>query len=209
MNEMHGLSSLKKGWSEMQSKERSRSPVRTDKELLLLLSEYSVKAGRTLTVRDCRAVGIPVKQLCRAYGSYNGAVIEAGLKPNKLPTHNTTQNEAILYQYIDSSYDKGAPLNVKDLNQASGMYSASVYANIFGGMNGVRMSAGFDPLPVDRTRYRKEDVQHNLKGEVVKLGRPLTAREINSNPNLPSVTTVVKSFGTNSLLDVWQLLGIE
>ncbi|WP_027627194.1 homing endonuclease associated repeat-containing protein [Ruminiclostridium cellobioparum] len=180
----------------------------TNEELLELFLKHFSKTGKTPTTRDYRAMGISAKQVCKIYGSHNNAVIAAGLPLNKKPPHVDSENDAMLDGYIEGSWDKGAPLYADEINRASGLYSSSVYSIIFGGMNGLRIAAGFQPSPVDRTRYQKEDVQRRLKEEVAKVGRPLKAREINDNPNLPSVTTVLKSFGTTSLYNVWHMIGI-
>lgn len=177
-------------------------------ELLAPLQEYCARTGKTPTTRDCKAGGISINPIISAYGSYNNALLAAGLTLNKKPPHVDSENDAMLDGYIENSWDKGAPLYANEINSASGLYSSSVYNIIFGGMNGLRIAAGFQPSPVDRTRYQKEDVQRRLKEEVAKVGRPLKAKEINANPNLPSVTTVLKSFGTTSLYDVWQMIGI-
>lgn len=189
-------------------KSRVKAIVQSREEMLAPLQEYCARTGKTPTTRDCKAGGISINPIISAYGSYNNAVLAAGLTPNKKPPHVDSDNESMLDGYIEGSWDKGAPLYANELNRASGLYSSSVYSIIFGGMNGLRVAAGFQPSPVDRTRYQKEEVQRRLKVEVAKVGRPLKAREINANPNLPSVTTILKSFGTTSLYDVWHIIGI-
>lgn len=179
---------------------------KTNEELIGIFLKYSSKTGKTPTTRDYRAMGISANQVRKFYGSHNNVVLAAGLTPNKKPPHVDSQNDSMLDEYIEGSWDKGAPLN--EINRASGLYNSSVYSIIFGGMNGLRVAAGFQPSPVDRARYQKEDVHRRVKEEVAKAGRPLKAKEINANPNLPSVTTVLKSFGTTSLYNVWHIIGI-
>lgn len=192
----------------MRRKSTSEAKLKSKAELLVPLQEYCARTGKTPTTRDCKAVGISLNPIISAYGSYNNALLAAGLTLNKKPPHVDSENDAMLDGYIESSWDKGAPLYANEINRASGLYSSSVYNIIFGGMNGLRIAAGFQPSPVDRTRYQKEDVQRRLKEEVAKVGRSLKAKEINANPNLPSVTTVLKSFGTTSLYNVWHMIGI-
>ena len=184
------------------------SDNKTNEDLIGIFLTYSSKTGKTPTTRDYREMGISSNRVRKAYGSHNNAVIAAGLVPNKKPPHVDSENDSMINGYIEGSWDKGAPLYANEINCASGLYSSSVYSIIFGGMNGLRIAAGFQPSPVDRTRYQKEDVQSRLKDEVEKAGRPLKAKEINANPNLPSVTTVLKSFGTTSLYNVWRMVGI-
>ena len=185
------------------------SDKKTNEDLIGIFLTYSSKTGKTPTTRDYREMGISLNQVRKAYGSHNNAVIAAGLVPNKKPPHDDTQNDSMIDGFIEGSWDKKAPLNTSDINHDPKLYSSSVYNIIFGGMNGVRVAAGFEPSPVDRTRYQKEEVQSRLQEVMAKVGRPLTAKEINAHPDLPSVTTVLKSYGTTSLFDVWRMVGIS
>lgn len=51
--------------------------------------------------------------------------------------------------------------------------------------------------------YTKEIIIELLKNEIEKKGRELTIREIITNDNLPSITTIYRIFNTTSLKDIY------
>ena len=57
--------------------------------------------------------------------------------------------------------------------------------------------------------YTKEIIIELLKNEIEKKGRELTIREIITNDNLPSITTIYRIFNTTSLKDIYSVINIE
>ncbi|MGE5631952.1 MAG: homing endonuclease associated repeat-containing protein [Caulobacteraceae bacterium] len=168
-----------------------------------LLQDLAQELKHTPSVNESLKARLPVYSIRKAFGSYNKALAAAGLKIRREWARGSSDKETMLRQYKEYSEALGRPATYRELNAASGIPSGSTYCMKFVGMRGLKIAAGYPPDPIDRRKYTREEIAEKLKVEVKKEGRLLTTKEVNENPNLPSLPTVLKYYETTHLQDVW------
>lgn len=179
---------------------------RTRTEYIHILQNLNKVLGHSPSVKEFIESGHSQDPIVRHFGSYNKALMAAGLKYRKTHVVVTESKEELLAQYKKLCQQLGRPASCVDIINTVWMYSPEVYSIRFGGMRGLKIAAGFAPHYIDNRHYTKHKITKLLKDEIDKLGRTLTVHEINKNPNLPSYGTILKNFKTTSIYEVWDEL---
>lgn len=178
---------------------------RSKEEYIQILNNLNEKLGHPPSSREFTEHGYTVPVIVEAFGSYNKALDAAGLKPRTaIPIKVVESKEELLEQYKMLCKKLGRTADWKDIENAEGMYSPHIYSIRFGGMRGLKITAGREPHHIDRRRYTKKMILRLLKNECLKTKRNLTSKEIETNPNLPCRNTILKHFQTTSFEDVWK-----
>lgn len=182
--------------------------LKTRQYCIVALCNLAEVLNHTPTTKESERAGISIRSIRKLFGTYNNALISAGLKIRRKRTRGTSDKSKMLYQYIEYSKTIGKPASYRDINAANELASGLAYSMQFGGMRGLKIAAGFPPHLKDRNQYTREEIAHALKVEVKKAGHLLSTKEVNENPNLPSLPTTLKYFETTHLQKVWAALGL-
>lgn len=180
-----------------------RGVVQDREYYLRQLTEMAEKLGHTPTVKEFKQHGGSPHHLPLLFGSYNQAVLEAGLVPNQQRVKAYSKKQ-LCRIYKDISKQIGRPATARDLDTHSDHFDSSAFINTFGGLNQLRAEAGFDQSKRGRDRrYTKEQITQMLISEYRKKRDRLTTREIQQNKNLPNFMTILHYFNVHSLTEVW------
>ncbi|MEG0774378.1 NERD domain-containing protein [Clostridium sp.] len=185
--------------------EKELNFVRRDKEeYTKIIKNLYKKLGHTPSAQEFIANGYSTAILSKIFGSYNNAMRECGLEPNKYQSKVNESKKELLKIYKDISNKIGKPASEDELNSFEGVYSATVFSLRFGGMNNLRKIAGFEEAHGgNKPKYSKEIITETLIEEYYKLKRHLTKLEIEKNERLPSYITILKYFAVLKIADVW------
>ncbi|WP_137744590.1 homing endonuclease associated repeat-containing protein [Robertmurraya siralis] len=169
------------------------------------LQQLANELGRTPTVVEYNKKGYSYRNLTLLFGTYNQALIEAGLKPNFEPKPNKIISKKVLLTfYKNLSQTLNRPATINDLKKYCKEYRLSDFLHTFGGMYELKKEAGFkEKNKTKKKKYTKEKLIDLLITEYEKCKKHLTAREINANTNLPLHFTILNYFKAGSLSDVW------
>lgn len=180
--------------------------VRRDKKIYLQqLKMVADKLGHPPSAKEFNKQGYCSATLRKLFGSYNNALRSAGLEINMTRKKITYNKSELKKQYLNLSKKLGNPASCNDLDNAKDLPNSSSFPLRFGGMKGLKETAGMAPSTHGpKPKYSKELIIKMLMDECNKLGRCLTVAEINSNPSLPTHVTILKYFKTTSIVDVWK-----
>ncbi|MEC1748074.1 NERD domain-containing protein [Schinkia azotoformans] len=169
------------------------------------LQQLANELGRTPTVVEYRKKGYSYHNLTLLFGTYNQALMEAGLKPNFEPKPNKKISKKVLLTiYKNLSQTLNRPATINDLKKFCKEYRLSDFLHTFGGMYELKKEAGFiEKNKTKKKQYTKEELIDLLITEYEKCKKHLTAREINQNANLPLHFTILNYFKAGSISDVW------
>lgn len=98
--------------------------------------------------------------------------------------------------------ENGASMN--QLKKYGFKYSETVLLRRFGSWKNVKELCGYTFRLGNM--YTKEEITQLLMKEREKMGRRLSQKEINKNPELPVLETVLKAFKTTKISEVWDKL---
>ena len=136
---------------------------------------------------------------------WNEIIKKAGFQPSsKTPDRVIETNDELirLYRLFSEKIGKAVyGATAEDLNTSDEIYAADVFIKRFGGMQGLKKCAGFSPAKVYPKKYNAENIIAMLQ----EKGR-ISNREINEDPDLPSVSTLQRLFQTTSMNDVWKII---
>lgn len=176
---------------------------KTKKELINELQSIAHRLGHSPSVKDLIKLGYCESVFKERFDSYNKALIAAGLSINEKPKKAKITNRKLLRLYINFSKELGRPATTKDINNSDSPYTATFFANRFGGFNQLRKLAGFPIISEYNKQYTKSQILNQLVDDYLKCNRTFTNKEINKNPSYPSIATILKYFKTTSMKVVW------
>lgn len=169
------------------------------------LNKLAIELGHTPTIKEYREHGFSPERLRSLFGSYNNAIKEAGLTPRReMDLKKRVKKKELLRIYKDISNELGRPATLKDIKKYCKQYRASLFVDVFGGMNQLKKEAGFIFEEKGNIKYTKDQITELLITEYQKHKRHLTAQEIEDNDNLPCYITVMRHFKATTLEDVWR-----
>lgn len=185
--------------------EKELNFVRRDKEEYIeIINNLYQKLGHTPSEQEFSNNGYSPTVITKIFGSYNNAMRECGLEPNKYQSKVSEGKKELLKIYKDISNKVGKPVSAKELNSFEGIYSATVFSLRFGGMNNLRKIVGFEEAHGgNKSQYSKESIIEILIEEYYRMKRHLTKMEIEKNERLPSYITILKYFQVMKIADVW------
>ncbi|MFD3156705.1 homing endonuclease associated repeat-containing protein [Haloimpatiens sp. FM7330] len=181
--------------------------VRRNKEQYLeKLKQISMELGYVPSHQEFLKMGYSPSILKKYYGSYLNAVRELGINFNlsETPIIVKESKEELLDMYIRFSESLGGPASCNDLEKSKRIYNAGVFRIRFGGMKGLKKSAGFEPIYKNNEKYTKEYIKNMLRKLYIENNRRLTAKEMAEDSDLPSLVTVLTKFKTTKISDIWQ-----
>ncbi|MGL4999286.1 MAG: homing endonuclease associated repeat-containing protein [Cetobacterium sp.] len=131
---------------------------------------------------------------------------------SKIPKNVVTEkNEELLEMYRSFSEKIGAVngASMQQLKKHGFKYSSTVLLLRFGSWKDLKEAAGYTFNL--GSRYSKDEVTKLLLNARAIKGRRLSQKELNSDPNLPVLETVLKFFKTTKISLVWDELerGLE
>lgn len=175
-------------------------PRYTEDELLTMLQEFAAENGSTPRVADFRQdPDMPWPGTYKnRFGSWNAALREAGLTPNKeQQSYSEAELLELLREFAEHSDRDGAPVR-EEVNWNRDMPSAITYRERFGSWNDALRAAGFTINKEHPPRTTEEELLTQLQEYVEHReedGAP-TYREVRTAPVLPSVSTYIAYFGS-------------
>lgn len=179
---------------------------RSKEELINILRYIANDLDRTPSINDLKKYNISDSPFKDAFGSYNNAIKEAGLKPNVVLAEVLETNEELLQMYIELCAKLGRAATGSEIDMYL-KYKSDVFAIRFGGLNNLRVLAGYDPYYVKK-KYTKDEIKKKLITEYKKYNRRLTNNELKElskvDDNFPTVTTILRYFQTTKISEVWK-----
>ncbi|WPC42811.1 NERD domain-containing protein [Clostridium sp. JS66] len=176
---------------------------RSNEEYIEIINSLCSKLGHTPSAQEFIDNGYSPAVLNRIFGSYNKAIKECGLKPNRYKSKITLSKTEMLKLYKKLSSEIGKPASEKDINSLC-TFSSGVFTMRFNGFNNLRKLAGYEEaVSGEKLHYSKEIITELLINEYYKMKRHLTKEELKNNKSLPSPTTILNYFKTTKLFDVW------
>jgi len=163
----------------------------SDEELIQLLKDFGKKTGKTPTVElvnadpDMPSVG----SYCSRFRGFNKALELAGFEIQK----KILTDEELIEYLRDFGERMGRTPTQKMVCSDPEMPSLSAYRNHFGNFNKALELAGFT---LNSGRRTSKEAIELLKEFGEKIGRTPTVDMVNANPDLPSVPTFMKYFGS-------------
>ena len=119
----------------------------------------------------------------------------------------TQTDEELIKMYRDFSIKIGKEkygAEKKDIDEKGFIYSSASLAFRFTGMTNLRRLAGFEIKWARPCVYSKELLKEILHIEYMKRSKKMLIREIEKNPELPSIGTFFKHFQTSSMNKIWE-----
>lgn len=183
----------------------------SDEAMLKLMHDKGITLGRAPTMAEVDDdPNMPnASSYEKRFGSYNNAVIKAGLKPNdrhfgincKNQIRDKLSDEELLQLLVDFTNRLGHTPTIAEVNGDPNMPSADVYRRRFGGYSEALIRAGLEPnKPVERPS--DEELLSLLVDFANRLGHTPTMAEVDSDPNMPSAAMYVRRFNgyTNAII---------
>lgn len=126
---------------------------------------------------------------------------------NEIRYNKYTRKEiAILYRKLSEKLDKketGATLRELDFHYRINSFYIS---ELFGGINDLRAELGYKTEENIEPVFEKDVLIKILKRKIKAKRRNLKIKEINEDPELPSILTLYKIFGVNKIKDLYEKL---
>lgn len=132
----------------------------------------------------------------RNRGRWNNTLKRLGFTPvHHVSVPNDFTDEQLIEKYKTFSEEIGNVngASTRELNHSS--VKPDVYIYRFGSINNLRVLAGFKPVERGRRRYTKNEIIELLKMEIEKKNGRITYNDIKNNPNLPSLSTILRYLG--------------
>ncbi|MFQ6009650.1 MAG: homing endonuclease associated repeat-containing protein [Candidatus Aenigmatarchaeota archaeon] len=166
-------------------------------ELIEYLQKKAEELGRTPTTEDIKAdKSMPnPSTYIKWFGSYNKALEAAGIELNRDFKHEYSEQELIeLLQ--NKAKELGKTPSKREIDRDKSMPRSSTYMRKFGSWNNA-----LEEACLEIHNYTQEKLIEVLQHKADDLGRAPTAREIETDKNMPGVNTYCKHFGSwNSAL---------
>lgn len=196
-----------------------------DKELLKVIRKVMVESKAFTSVSYKKAKFIPFPTLKRRFKDieiwqdlinylhlnkeYQIATMKAKKKiitPAFIKNSVKESNEELLEMYKEFSERIGAynGASMLQLKKYGFKYSETVLLRRFGSWKNVKESCGYTFNL--GTMYSKEEIVKLLMVAREKYGRRLSQKEINQNPDLPTLETILKFFKTTKISSIWDEL---
>jgi len=183
-----------------------KEPPITREIILKRIKEYYKKYGKAPASTELDKLGFKDHHYKKYFGSWINAIKAAGIKPaNSSPEEVTETNEELIEMYKAFSmkygcYEYGATSEM--LNNSDEIYNADVFCVRFGGMNELRLHAGFRPIGRIHKRYTIKMLSKIYKDLCEELGHvpPYSEyRKLAKERGLPSPTTYLRYFKTTKI----------
>ncbi|MCK7559341.1 hypothetical protein MKQ70_32000 [Chitinophaga sedimenti] len=172
------------------------------------VNRYIEDCGKVPSLGDLvKSLGVSSLTVLSHVNNYNKFIKSIRLTPvNKTPIAVTDTNDRLKQQYIVFShkygYPNGAPSTALDSSKE--ISSSDVYLLRFGTMDQLRLECGFQPLEKRQHKFTKEQITEKLLAAYAKKGKILTSREVNADPALPSLSSLLRYFKVTCLSAVWR-----
>lgn len=151
---------------------------KTKEQYIKELQDFSKRIGKVPTKVDCQRERFPIITYQRNFGTWNKALIAAGLEPNKGGSIYTKEQ---LVQLIQKKYNELE--SVPTLIQME--VSLSVFKKHFGSWNKALETAGFKPYTQNKGRvYTEQELISIIIEKEIELGRKPKLQDMNINFNI-------------------------
>jgi hypothetical protein len=131
--------------------------------------------------------------LVSVFGSYNAALEAAGLRPLK----RSYTREELIEQLQRKKESLGRLPLTDDVIGDPDMASMKLFYDAFGSFNAAREAAGFGSRG-RLVKYTPETLINQLQQKAAQIGRAPYAREVHSDPNMATIATFTRFFGSYS-----------
>lgn len=179
----------------------------TDEELIKMLQDYYNETGQNPTISAITERGISHKTFCAHFGSFNNALIKAGLKINMEPSTVIHSDEELLEMYKDLCKKLGRGATSKEIDEYL-PYSSDVFAVRFGGVQKLKELAGYPDTHIRSKKYTKKEIKNKLIEQYRLKGGRLANREISElsrkYDDFPSLSSILRYFKTTKMKKVWE-----
>lgn len=175
------------------------------------LKNLSIKLGHSPSINELKKEGFDQTIYFQRFGSYNNALIAAGLQTSKSNfVKRNIGKKQIISDYKELSKMLGKPASQKDFNNYMN-YSAHLAIIRFGGFNKLREAAGYpiDNRGANNKIYCREVVLNMLVKDFVLKGKPLTSKELSEREEYPNISTMTHLFGTTKMTEIWNEVSIK
>lgn len=203
---------LNKSWNEILEKlnYELNHDIKTKEEYIEILKKAYMEIGKVPSIPDLEKLGIENSVFFYHFGSYNNALLEAGLTPNFKMTTVDNTDEELLEMYKDLCKRLGRAATSTDI-ESNLPYKKEVFEIRFGGMNELKRLVGYK-IKDTHKKYTKEIIIDILKDTYRNNGK-LTLKEIGlmskRNDEFPSLTTILRYFKTTKISEVWEIIEKE
>ena len=183
--------------------------IKIDKqEYLNRIRKIVERLGYIPTVQELDNEGIVHKNILKYFGSYKTIVRELE-KENfirKLERAEVKEsNNQLLQMYIDFCNKIQKVASPNDLNNSDEIYNVGVFINRFGGMKELKRLAGFKINDETKNKkYTKEAINDKLSKKIIERNKMLTTKEIDSDPELPASSTILRCYRTSKITNVYK-----
>ena len=181
----------------------------SDEELIKALQDYYNETGLNPTISAMTERGYNHKTFAAHFGSFNNALIKAGLRINHEVTEVAHTDEELLQMYDSLCKKLGRAATSSEINKYL-PYKADVFAIRFGGLQSLRRLIGFDNGKAQVKKYNKEDIENKLIDQYKKYNRRLTNRELShlsrQEESFPAISTICRYFCTTKMSEVWRYI---
>lgn len=183
-----------------------------NEELIRALQDYYKDTGLNPTVSAMEKLGYSHKTFSAHFGSFNNALIAAGLDINQEQTTVTHTDDELLQMYKELCTKLGRAATSNEINEYL-PYKYDVFALRFGGLQNLRVLAGFNDGKTQVKKYTKKEIENKLIKQYKMYNRRLTNKELSQlsqqDGNFPSITTICRYFRTTKMSEVWEYIELK
>lgn len=174
------------------AKNYQRQRYFSEEDIIDALRRAATDLGRTPTIMEISAsTNCPSPcTIYKFFQTYNDALFAAGLTQNQMSTR--TSDDDLLKMLQQKAEKDGRTPMQKDISTDPDMPSVSLYKKRFGCYNTALKLAGLSP----NVGKPDEELLTMLKQKAEKDGKTPTCKDVNSDPDMPSVTAYKKRFGS-------------
>lgn len=136
-------------------------------------------------------------------GGWNNTLKKLGLDPVRLisPPVDYSDDELIeTYKRYSEEIGNMNGATSRELNRFPIKSNMFIYR--FGSINKLRVKAGYLPVFTGKKIYTKEKIISLLESEVERQAHRLKRQDINNNPSLPSISTILRYIGSEKLHEI-------
>lgn len=178
----------------------------SDEELIKALQDYYKETGLNPSISTMEGRGYNHKTFTAHFGSFNNALLKAGLEINLEQTTVTHADNELLQMYKDLCKRLGRAATTSDI-EAYLPYKPHVFAIRFGGIQNLRELAGYPSGKRQVKKYTKKEIGNKLIEQYKKYNRRLTNAEISKlskeQEDFPALSTILRYFQTTKMSEVW------
>lgn len=179
----------------------------SDEELIKALQDYYKSTGLNPTIPAMTELGYNHKTFSAHFGSFNNALIAAGLEINQEQTIVVHTDDELLEMYKNLCNRLGHGATSSEIDYYL-PYKSDVFAVRFSGLQHLRKLAGFPEGKRQIRKYTKKEIKNKLIEQYKLKGRRLTNHEISQlskeNDNFPAMSTILRYFKTTKMSEVWE-----